>query len=481
MKLEKILKEIAYISKNIQNDREIVGVSSNSKEIKKDFIFVAIRGFEFDGHNYIENALENGASTIVYTNDDVEFKNGINYIKVEDARLALAKISNFLSDFPSKSFRMIGVTGTNGKTTTANIIYFLLNELGYSCANIGTDGAFFNGKTLPTEHTTPEITDINYILSEAKKENIKNVVMETSSHGLCLKRNYGIDYEYGVFTNLSPEHMDYHKTMDNYFMAKMILLNHAKKQVVNLDDDYGKKAKEIFKDALTISINEDSAYRAENIKRVDMGLEFFVNGVKFYLKRFGLYDIYNSLCAIAIANDLGFELEEISKALEDFKGVKSRFEFIENDLGINIVVDFAHTPKAFENIYKDLPKNKKIFSVYGITGDRTYDIRKAVGKISGKYNIFSVITTDDPKFDTFENISNQIKEGVDENNGECVLIKDRKEAIKYAISHAKKDDFVLLLGKGEENFIKLKGNIKTYYNEKETIREVLEELWEFLW
>lgn len=476
MKLEKILKEISYISKKIENDREIVGVSSNSKEIKKDFIFVAIRGFEFDGHNYIENALENGASTIVYTNDNVEFKNGINYIKVEDARLALAKISNFLSDFPSKSFRMIGVTGTNGKTTTANIISFLLNKLGESCANIGTDGAFFNGKTLPTEHTTPEITDINYILSEVKKDGIKNVVMETSSHGLCLKRNYGIDYEYGVFTNLSPEHMDYHKTMDNYFMAKMILLNHSKKQVVNLDDDYGKKAKEIFKDALTISINEDSAYRAENIKRIDLGLEFFVNGVKFNLKRFGFYDIYNSLCAIAIANDLGFELEEISKALEGFKGVKSRFEFIENNRGISIVVDFAHTPKAFENIYKDLPKDKKIYSVYGITGDRTYDIRKAVGKISAKYNIFSVITTDDPKFDTFENISSNIREGVEENKGEYVLIKNRKEAIKYAISHAKEGDFVLMLGKGEEKFIKLNGNNKTYYSEKETIREVLEEL-----
>ncbi|MDU5087147.1 MAG: UDP-N-acetylmuramoyl-L-alanyl-D-glutamate--2,6-diaminopimelate ligase [Anaerococcus vaginalis] len=476
MKIEKILKEITYISKNIQNDKEIVGVSSNSKEIKKDFIFVAIKGFEFDGHNYIENALENGASTIVYTKEDIKVEDGINYIKVEDARLALAEISNFLSDFPSKSFRMIGVTGTNGKTTTANIIYFLLNELGYSCANIGTDGAFFNGKTLPTEHTTPEITDINYILSEAKKENIKNVVMETSSHGLCLKRNYGIDYEYGVFTNLSPEHMDYHKTMDNYFMAKMILLNHAKKQVVNLDDDYGKKAKEIFKDALTISINEDSNYKAENIKRIDLGLEFFVNGVKFNLKRFGMYDIYNSLCAIAIANDLGFELEEISKALEGFKGVKSRFEFIENNRGINIVVDFAHTPKAFENIYKDLPKDKKIYSVYGITGDRTYDIRKAVGKISAKYNIFSVITTDDPKFDTFENISSNIREGVEENKGEYVLIKDRKEAIKYAISHAKEGDFVLMLGKGEEKFIKLIGNNKTYYSEKETIREVLEEL-----
>lgn len=480
MKIEKILKEITYISKNIQNDKEIVGVSSNSKEIKKDFIFVAIKGFEFDGHNYIENSLENGASTIVYTKDDLEFVDGINYVKVEDARLALAQISNFLSDYPSKSFRMIGVTGTNGKTTTANIIYFLLNELGDPCANIGTDGAFFNGKTLPTEHTTPEITDINYILSEVKKDNIKNVVMETSSHGLCLKRNYGINYEYGVFTNLSPEHMDYHKTMDNYFMAKMILLNHSKKQVVNLDDDYGKKAKKMFKDALTISINEASDYRAENIKRVDMGLEFYVNGVKFYLKRFGMYDIYNALCGIAITNNLGFKLEEISKALEGFKGVKSRFEFIENKLGINIVVDFAHTTTSFESLYKDLPKDKKKFAVYGISGDRTPDIRRGLGRISAKYGIFSVITTDDPKFDTFENISNQIKEGVEENNGECIIIRNRKEAIKYAITHAKKGDFVLTLGKGEEDFLKLKNNIKTYYSEKETIREVLEELWKFL-
>ena len=479
MKIEKILKEITYISKNIQNDREIVGVSSDSRQIKKDYIFVAIKGYEFDGNKYINSAIENGANTIVYTNDDIEFVDKINYIKVEDERLALAQISNLISNYPSKSMTMIGVTGTNGKTTTANMIAFVLNKLGSSCANIGTDGANLINKTMPTEHTTPEITDLNNILLEAKKENIKNVVMETSSHGLCLKRNYGIDYKYGVFTNLSMEHMDYHKTMDNYFSAKMILLKNSQKQVVNLDDDYGKKAKEIFKDALTISIDEDSAYRAENIKRIDLGLEFSVNGVKFHLKRFGFYDIYNSLCAIAIANDLGFELEEISKALEGFKGVKSRFEFIENNRGINIVVDFAHTPKAFENIYKDLPKDKKIYSVYGITGDRTYDIRKAVGKISAKYNIFSVITTDDPKFDTFENISSNIREGVEENKGEYVLIKSRKEAIKYAISHAKEGDFVLMLGKGEEDFLKLKNNIKTYYSEKETIREVLEELWKF--
>lgn len=480
MKIEKILKEISYISKNIQNDKEIIGISSDSRQIKENYIFLANKGYEFDGHKYIDSAIKNGANTIIYTNDDINFESGINYIKVKDQRLALAKISNLLSNYPSKSMRMIGVTGTNGKTTTANLIAFVLNKLGSPCANIGTDGADLINKTMPTEHTTPEITDLNDILTEAIKENIENVVMETSSHGLCLKRNYGIDYEYGVFTNLSMEHMDFHKTMNNYFKAKMILLNNSKKQVVNFDDDYGKRAKELFKDALTISINEDSDYKAENIKRVDLGLEFTVNNVKFHLNRFGLYDIYNSLCAIAIANDLGYKLEDISKVLEDFKGVKSRFEFIENNLGVNIVVDFAHTPQAFENIFKDLPKDKKIYAVYGINGDRTYDIRKAVGKISAKYGVFSVITTDDPKFDTFENISQQIKEGVDENKGESIIIKDRKEAIKYGISHAKKGDFVFMLGKGEENFLKLKNNIKTYYNEKETIREVLEELWEFL-
>ncbi|MDU4446624.1 MAG: UDP-N-acetylmuramoyl-L-alanyl-D-glutamate--2,6-diaminopimelate ligase [Anaerococcus vaginalis] len=476
MKIEKILKEITYTSKKIQNDKEIVGISSDSRQIKKDYIFLAIKGYEFDGHKYINKAIENGANTVIYTNDDIEFVDDINYIKVEDIRLALAQCSNLLSNYPSKSMRMIGVTGTNGKTTTANLIFFVLNKLGSPCANIGTDGADLITKTMPTEHTTPEITDLNDILTEAIKENIENVVMETSSHGLCLKRNYGIDYEYGVFTNLSMEHMDFHKTMDNYFKAKMILLNNSKKQVVNFDDDYGKRAKELFKDALTISINEDSDYKAENIKRVDLGLEFTVNKVRFHLNRFGLYDIYNSLCAIAIANDLGYKLEDISKVLEDFKGVKSRFEFIENNLGVNIVVDFAHTPEAFENIFKDLPKDKKTYAVYGITGDRTYDIRKSVGKIAAKYGVFSVITTDDPKFDTFENISNQIKEGVEENKGECIVIKDRKKAIKYAISHAKKGDFVFMLGKGEEDFIKLKGNIKTYYNEKESIREILEEL-----
>ncbi|NVF11560.1 UDP-N-acetylmuramoyl-L-alanyl-D-glutamate--2,6-diaminopimelate ligase [Anaerococcus sp. AGMB00486] len=476
MNIEKLLEGIDYIDKNIGNDRDIEGISSNSREIKENYIFLAIKGLEFDGHKFIGSAIENGASTIVYTNKDIDFRGGINYIRVDDSRIALAQISNKLSNYPSKKLRMIGVTGTNGKTTTANMISFILTKLGDSCGNIGTDGADLIYKTIATEHTTPEITDINNILIEANKLNLKNIVMETSSHGLYLKRCFGIDYDYGVFTNLSPEHMDFHKNMENYFKAKMILIQNCKKAIINKDDDYGKKALKLVKNPISISINEESDYRALDIKKIDEGLSFKIKGINFKLKRFGIYDIYNALCAIAIASDLGYRLEDIADVLKDFKGVKSRLEFIENDLAINIVVDFAHTSTAFENIYKVLPKDKDIYAVYGISGDRTVEIREAIGEISAKYGVFSVITVDDPKFDTFENISNDIARGIKKRNGKYKIIGNRKDAIKYAIKSAKKGDFVLCLGKGEENFLKLKANIKTHYYEKDTIREVLKEI-----
>lgn len=480
MKTLKLLEGIDYIEKRIDNDEDIEGISSDSRQIKENYIFLAIKGLEFDGHKFIGSAIENGAKTIVYTSDDIKFEDKINYIRVKDPRIALAQISNKLSNYPSKNLRMIGVTGTNGKTTTANMISFVLTKLGDRCGNIGTDGANLIKKTMPTEHTTPEITDINSILIEANKLKLKNMVMETSSHGLYLKRCFGIDYEYGVFTNLSPEHMDFHKTMENYFDAKMILIKNAKKAIINKDDDYGKKALALAQNPISISINEESDYRAEDIKRDDRGLSFKLRGVCFKLKRFGLYDIYNALSAIAIAADLGYSLEDIADVLKDFKGLKSRFEFIENDLGINIVVDFAHTTTAFENLYKVLPEEVDIYSVYGINGDRTKEIREGVGEISAKYGVFSVITTDDPKFDTFENISNDIVRGVKKGNGQYKVIENRKDAIRYAIKSAKKGDFVLCLGKGEEDFLKLKANIKTPYSEKETIREVLEEIWKFL-
>lgn len=475
MKFLNLLEKIDYKSYKNENNEELIEVTFDSRKVKKGSVFVAIKGNEMDGHKFIDQAISNGANCIVHT-ENLEFKDGISYIKVKDGRVSLAQISNVLTDFPSRKLRLVGVTGTNGKTTTATFLYRLFRKLDGSCANIGTDGTFINDRMLETVNTTPEISDVNNFFKKALEMKVKNAIIEASSHGLSMHRLDGIDFDYGVFTNLSIEHMDFHETMDNYFKAKMILMENSKKQVINIDDPYGKKAKEIYKDAITFSIEEESDYKASHIKKVGNALEFFVNGQKFSLHRYAKYDIYNILASIAILDQEGYDLNDVSKAIEGIEILSSRFEFIENNLGINIIIDFAHTPVAFENLFKTIEKDKNIIAVYGINGDRTREIREKVGEISAKYKVFSVVTSDDPKFDTYENIAEDIVRGIEKQKGQYVKVKNRKEAIAYGIKKAQKGDFVLILGKGEENFMKLEGNKKTPYYEKDTVKEVLEEL-----
>lgn len=475
MNLTDILDKINYIDYTKNNDDEITNVTNDSRKIKKGGVFVAISGMEFDGHRFIDKAIANGANTIVVTEDVTDIE-GINYIKVNDSRISLAQISNVVCDFPSKKLRVIGVTGTNGKTTTSSMISHILEHLDSPCTNIGTNGTFIGSKKYETPNTTPEICEINKILKLSVEKKIDNAVVECSSHGLYLHRLDGIDFDVAVFNNLSMEHMDFHKNMENYFDAKMILFENAKKKIANVDDEYGRKAKSRFEDTYTFSLENESDFKAENVELIDGKMHFEIKNVKFVLNRFALFDVYNAVAAIVAVNLLGYELKDIAKSLESFTGVEARFEFVKNDMGINIVIDFAHTPKAFENIYKSVPNDKRKIAVYGMSGDRTSEIRYEVGKISAENNVFSVVTTDDPKFDTYENIADDIVSGIEEENGEYVRIKDRKSAIKHAIEMANEGDFVLLLGKGQETFIKLKGNEKTPYSEKETVNEVLDEL-----
>ena len=475
MNLTDILDKIDYIDYTKNNDDYITNVTNDSRKIEKGGVFVAISGMEFDGHKFIDKAIENGANTIVVT-QDTQKTEGINYIKVEDARIALAQISNVVCDFPSKKLRVIGVTGTNGKTTTASMISHILENLDSQCTNIGTNGTFIAKEKYETPNTTPEISEMDKILKLSVDKKIDNAVVECSSHGLYLHRLDGIEFDVAVFNNLSIEHMDFHKNMENYFDAKMILFENSKKKIVNVDDEYGRKAKERFEEAYTFSLENESDFKAENVELIDGKMHFELKNVKFVLNRFAMFDVYNAVAAIAAVNLLGYEMEDIAKSLESFTGVEARFEFVKNDLEINIVIDFAHTPKAFENIYKSVPNDKRKIAVYGMSGDRTREIRHEVGKISAENNVFSIVTTDDPKFDTYENIADDIVSGIEEENGEYVRIKDRKSAIKHAIEIANEGDFVLLLGKGQENFIKLKGNEKTPYSEKETVNEVLDEL-----
>lgn len=473
MTFETLVEEIDYIDIKKENDQELKNVTNNSKDIENGDVFVAIVGKLSDGHKYIDDAIKNGASTVVYQND-IDIEEGINYIKVKDTRLALSQISNVLEDFPSKKMTVVGVTGTNGKTTTATTIYYLMREIYGNATNIGTDGTFIGDEYSETSNTTPDSYLLNRIFNESLEKNIDHVVLEASSHGLVQNRLNGIDFDYGIFTNLSTEHLDYHKTMDNYFAAKMILFENSKNKIVNIDDPYGKKAKERFKDAITYGKSEGADYRATEIVKNEKTTDFKLNGVDFTINSIADYEIYNKLAAIATLNNMGASLEEISEKLKKFNGLPSRFQYVENDLGKNIIIDFAHTPRAFEAIFESIPKNVKTYAVFGIQGDRNTEFRRLIGNACAKNDVFAVITTDDPKFDTYDHISDEIVAGIDEIGGQYERIEDRLKAMTYAIKKANPGDYILMLGKGEEHFIKLHGNEKTPYNEMETVLKAID-------
>ena len=475
MTFDELLNQISYLDLKKQNNHEINTVTNDSRSIKANDIFVAIKGNLADGHAYIKNAIENGAKTIVYQNQ-TDFNDGINYVKVGDSRKALSDISNIIEDNPSKKMTVVGVTGTNGKTSTATNIYYLMKEIYGKATNIGTDGAFVGDEKIETANTTPDIYLLNKIFNKSLDAGINKVVLEASSHGLDQRRLDGIDFDYGVFTNLSTEHLDYHGTMDEYFAAKMKLFEVSKNRVVNIDDPYGKKAKDLYPDALTFAIDSDADFRASDIIKNQTSIDYKVNGVNFTINTIADYEIYNKLAAIAVLSRMGNSLEEISEKFRDFEGIASRFQFVENDLGKNIIVDFAHTPRAYEAIFASIPDGAKTIAVFGINGDRNTEFRRLIGNACAKNNVFAVITTDDPKFDTYEHITEEIIVGIEEFDGAYKAIKDRKEAMKYAISLAEPGDYVLMLGKGEENFMKFHGNEKTPYDEYETIAEAISEL-----
>ncbi|MDU2566225.1 UDP-N-acetylmuramoyl-L-alanyl-D-glutamate--2,6-diaminopimelate ligase [Anaerococcus sp.] len=472
MIFENLLEKIEYVEYKKQNNIELQNITNNSKNIKENDIFVAVAGNLSDGHKYIANAIENGAKTVVYQNN-IDFEDGINYIRVSDSRKTLSVISNILEDYPSEKMTVIGVTGTNGKTTTATTIYYLMKEIYGSATNIGTDGTFIGDKRTDNSNTTPDIYLLNKIFNESLENGIDRVVLEASSHGLYQNRLMGIDFDYGIFTNLSTEHLDYHKTMDNYFDAKMILLENSKNRIVNIDDSYGKKAKKRFPDAVTFGLSEEADYRATRINKIEDITNFKLKGIDFTINSIADYEVYNKLAAIVTLNLMGASLEEISSKLKEFKGIPSRFQYVKNDLGKNIIIDFAHTPRAFEAIFKSIPKDVKTIAVFGINGDRNAEFRRLIGNACAKNDVFAVVTTDDPKFETYEKIRDEIVLGIKEYDGEYKTIKDRKEAMIYAISKANKGDYILMLGKGEEHFLKLNGNEKTPYNEYETVLEAI--------
>lgn len=465
------------------------GVHYDSRQVKPGFIFVCIKGFRTDGHNYIDDAISKGANAVVIEKD-VFIPPGIAHVRVDDTRLALALLAANFYSHPSRELNLYGVTGTNGKTTTTHLIEAVLRSNGEKTGIIGTVYNRIGDIVTPVTHTTPESVELQALLRKMVDSKISAVAMEVSSHGLVLNRLAGCEFDVGVFTNLTRDHLDFHKTLEDYLAAKMILFKNLGKErkkkrpcyaVVNLDDPFAQKIiKETKVPVVTYAIREKAEVKAEDVKLTSRGISFNVvykkEIIPFSLSLLGEFNVYNSLAAISIGLMEGIPVPLIQKALKNLRGVPGRFELINLGQSFTVVVDYAHTPDGLENILRTSRTLTcgKIITVFGCGGDRDAGKRPLMGKISGEISDVTVVTSDNPRTEDPEQIMFQIETGLKQVKGaKYFLIKDRYEAIRFALQLALPGDFVVIAGKGHESY-QIIGNRVIPFDDRLVVREILE-------
>ncbi|MDO5017737.1 MAG: UDP-N-acetylmuramoyl-L-alanyl-D-glutamate--2,6-diaminopimelate ligase [Lagierella massiliensis] len=483
MKINTLLKKLTYIEVTGSVEKSFYHITLDSRQANEKSIFVAIRGFKTDGHKFIEKAIDNGCKIVVHT-DSVKKIEGVTYIKVLDSRIALAEISNIFYDNPSKDMKVVAVTGTNGKTTTTFILEHILRKNNRRVASLGTVGLKTEEGINYLGKTTPESKDLQEIFSDLKKKSYEAMVMEVSSHALELKRVHGVQFDYAAFTNLTYEHMELHGTMENYYQAKKKLFLMTNKQnFINIDDEYGKRLykelKEDFIPAISYGMNGESEINGK-ILSMDLNSSTFLyeeEGISEELKIpiAGEYNIYNAICAVAIAVRMGVNIKDIKNSLKTFKKPEGRYEVVDNDKGLNLIIDFAHTSDGMESIIKSAKKNfqKNTIVVFGVTGARTPQMQEEIGRVVGEVSDYSIITMDDEVDMPIGEISKNIIKGMKKSNGKFEYIENREKAIEKAIEIATKDDVVLFLGKGNEKFFKKLDGTKTEYDERKAVEKAL--------
>lgn len=461
MKLGQLIKNINC--KIVQGcaDTEVNAVQYDSRKVGRGDLFVCITGFQTDGHKYAKSAVEKGASVIVAEHMAEGMENsGAAIVITENTRKALALISAAYYDNPSEKINVIGVTGTNGKTTTTYLMKTILDSLGYKTGVIGTIGNMIGNRALHADRTTPESLELQELFSEMSCEGVSFAVMEVSSHSLVLDRVTGVKYSTAIFTNLTQDHLDYHKTMENYMKAKGILFSMADKAVINIDDRAGAYMKSVAKGfVMTTGIESENAdLRAENISITAEGVSYTLDyeGRQYPVKLNipGRFSIYNSLGAIGACLLNGIKMEDIIKGLSLNEGVPGRFQSVPNNLGITAIVDYAHTPDGLENILETAHEFAKgrIITVFGCGGDRDRTKRPIMAEIAGNLSDFAIITSDNPRTENPASILDDVEVGMVPTKCPYHKIVDRRDAINEAIRMAKKDDVVIIAGKGHEDY-----------------------------
>lgn len=459
-------------------DREIKGITIDSRDVKAGDCFVCIKGLLSDGHDYAKKAIENGAAAIVCEREIEGIDNCVIY---DDSKLALADISAKFYGYPENSLKLVGITGTNGKTTVSYLIKKILETAGKTVGIIGTNEILVGEQDVGIKSstpTTPNSLELRKIFSKMLRMGAEYVVMEVSSHALDLHRVAGITYDVGVFTNLTRDHLDYHKTMENYFLAKKKLFDISKTAVINIDDEYGKRLDDaVESDKLTVSTKAGDL-TAENIEIDANGVSYILNynGERkpVTLAISGMFSVYNSLSAIASGLSLGVDLDTCTDAISSASGVKGRLELVKTNTDYSVIIDYAHTPDGLENVINAVNSFKKgrCITVFGCGGDRDASKRPVMGEIGTRLSDLAIITSDNPRTENAKKIIDDILSGV--KTGDYKVIENRREAIAYALSIAKKDDIILLCGKGQETY-QIIGTEKLHFDEREVVREILGE------
>lgn len=485
MKLTKLLERLEYKVVRGSDQIEVTELINDSRKVSEGSVFVCISGAVSDGHSYMAEVAEKGAAAVV-VEKDVEAPEGLTVIRVEDTRYALALMSASYFDYPAEKLKVIGITGTKGKTTTTYMVKSILEEVGHKVGLIGTIEALIGDRAIPASNTTPESYTIQNYFAQMVEAGCDSVVMEVSSQGLMLHRTAGIPFEIGIFTNLGEDHIgpNEHKDFEDYKRCKGLLFKQCRIGIGNVDDQW---FADVFRGATcqveTFGFSEKADLRAVDVEHISrpgyLGVKYHVTGLMDFDVEIdipGEFSVYNSLTAIAVCRHFDVPVEKIQKALKVAK-VKGRIEMVKVSDEFTLMIDYAHNAMSLESLLRTLRDYEpgRIVTVFGCGGNRSRTRRYEMGEVSGRLSDFTIITSDNPRFEEPQAIIDDIITGIKKTEGKYIDICDRKEAIRYAIRHGQPGDVIILAGKGHETYQEIRG-VKYDMDDRVLIREVLEEM-----
>ena len=483
MKLNELLKNVKPICIIGSDDIDITGVNIDSRKIETGHLFVAIKGTQTDGHKFIPKALELGASAVLCEDIPEEKVAGVTYVQVESTESAVGPVATVFFGEPSEKLKLVGVTGTNGKTTIATLLYNMFRKFGHKCGLLSTVCNYIEGEAIPADHTTPDPIELNHLLSKMVEAGCEYAFMECSSHAIAQKRIGGLDFAGGIFTNLTRDHLDYHKTFENYRDAKKAFFDGLSKDafaITNADDKNGSVMVQNCKAKIkTYSTRSMADFRARIIECHFEGMYLEIDGREVGVQFIGKFNVSNLLAVYGAAVMLGKKPEDILLILSTLKSVAGRLEPIRSKEGVTAIVDYAHTPDALENVLNAIHevldgKGGQVITVCGAGGNRDKGKRPLMAQEAAKQSDRVIITSDNPRFEEPQDIINDMLEGLNaQQKKKTISIVDRKEAIRTATMMANKGDVILIAGKGHEDYQEIKG-VKHHFDDREIVREIFE-------